>query len=894
MQNHLTTSILFTGTLSLEWEESLLAPNGNRLKLEKQLLAIAAKSDAKNRLLWLLHLGLSSNEIPLSPPLAFWRDVAATWIHQVRTDPEADTKRERVAVPLDDVTATGFCSCMPPMIGSDRVESSFLNGIWDGITDTLRFEIDHFKGSIDDYFNSLTADAPHIDRIHFHLVENRNNPDRPFAFLATYTTRIDKQGQIRHQPLKHAFEEFSENGSKTLELLAAVNKVAKSNALVHSLVENGDLFRMIGFTADEAYAFLKGVATFEAAGILCRIPRWWNKGPRSAKVTLTLGSKTPSRVGADALLNFTPLMTIDGEPLSEAAMRRLLERAESLVFIKGKWVPVDLDSLKKTLEAFKAAKKEASRGSISLDQAMHLMMGMPSAEATSPLPGADIKSGAWFASILEKMANPELIRTTLPAPGLKANLRHYQQAGLNWLGFMYTLGFGVCLADDMGLGKTVQMLAHLQKLRKKGRTSLIIVPASLLENWRAEISRFTPDISFVIIHPQAGDGSSLETFENTINQYDCAITTYGMLRRCSWIARFKWFYVVCDEAQAIKNPGTAQTKSVKSLQSTLRCAMTGTPVENRLSDLWSIFDFVNPGLLGSFSAFKSFIKSIDTSPEGYGKLREVVRPFILRRSKTDKTIISDLPDKIEIKNWCALSKQQSILYRRLVEKLDDELSEATGIMRKGVILNYLVRFKQLCNHPDHYMGGNGEYRENESGKMQRLAELCAPIFERREKMLVFTQFAEIVPSLSRFLSLQFGTNGVTITGATSVNNRKKAVETFQSDAYVPFFILSLKAGGVGLNLTAANHVVHFDRWWNPAVENQATDRAFRIGQSKNVMVHKFICKGTIEDKIDRLIDDKKLLADKVVSSGGENWITEFDNKRIKEMFRLTMNSGLDD
>lgn len=891
MSHHLTTSILFIGTLSLEWEESPLVPDVQRLKLEKQLLDQATVPDAQGRLLWLITLGLSPTDIPLSPALSFWRDIVAGWIHQVRTDPESDNKRDSITVPLDEATAYELCSRMPPMIGSDQADASFFKSIWDDITQAFRTGISGFKGSVDDFFNSLTPNAPHIDRIHFHMVENRNDTERPFAFLATYTTRIDKHGKTRHQPLRHALEEFAGNSRKMFELLATVNKIAKDNSLIHSMVESGDLFRMIGFTADEAFAFLEGVTTFEAAGILCRIPRWWKKGPRQAAITLSLGSKTPSRVGSDALLNFKPSLTIDGETLSEKEIQRLLERADSLVFIKGKWVPVDLDSLRKTLDDFKNAKKKASRGTVSFAEALKLIAGIHSAEAKSALPKAEIKTGDWLASILEKMANPNLIRTTSPAPRLKAHLRHYQQAGLNWLGFMYSLGFGVCLADDMGLGKTVQMLAHLQKLRKKDRTSLIIVPASLLENWRTEITRFTPDISFVIIHPQAGEGVDIDALEKKIHRYDCAITTYGMIRRCGWISRFQWFYVVCDEAQAIKNPGTAQTKAVKALHCSFRCAMTGTPVENRLSDLWSIFDFINPGLLGSFSAFRQFIKNIDSCPEGYGRLRSVVRPYILRRSKTDKTIINDLPEKVELKTWCTLSKQQTILYRRLVDKLDDELSGTTDIKRKGIILNYLIRFKQLCNHPDHYTGENGEFSKHESGKLQRLAELCLPIAERREQMLIFTQFAEIVPPLSRFLQTQFGYNGVTITGATSVANRRKAVETFQSDTYVPFFILSLKAGGVGLNLTAANHVVHFDRWWNPAVENQATDRAFRIGQKKSVMVHKFICKGTVEERIDLLIDDKKQLADKVVSTAGEKWITEFDDTRIKEMFKLTIDSA---
>jgi non-specific serine/threonine protein kinase len=315
--------------------------------------------------------------------------------------------------------------------------------------------------------------------------------------------------------------------------------------------------------------------------------------------------------------------------------------------------------------------------------------------------------------------------------------------------------------------------------------------------------------------------------------------------------------------------------------------MTGTPVENRLSDLWSLFDFINPGLLGAFNEFKKFAKGLEDRPEGYGHLRQVVHPFILRRSKTDRSIITDLPEKVEMKTYCSLSKVQTVLYGNVVKRLEEELETVEGIKRKGIVLGYLMKCKQLCNHPDHFSGG-GAYNQDESGKFKRLAELCETIREKRERVLVFTQFAEIIGPLSHFLEKVFGTPGLTLSGSSSMKQRKEAVDRFQAVDYTPFFVLSLKAGGVGLNLTAANHVVHFDRWWNPAVENQATDRAFRIGQKKNVIVHKFICTGTIEEKIDALIEDKKSLANEIVPSSAENWITELDDRQVKDLFRLTL------
>lgn len=360
-----------------------------------------------------------------------------------------------------------------------------------------------------------------------------------------------------------------------------------------------------------------------------------------------------------------------------------------------------------------------------------------------------------------------------------------------------------------------------------------------------------------------------------------------MARKLTWIKSRQWYYVILDEAQAIKNPGTAQTRAIKAIKGIHRLVLTGTPVENRLTDLWSLFDFINPGLLGGFKNFQSFTKTLQNDPTGYSRLRRTVRAYILRRLKTDKSVIKDLPDKIEMKTFASLSKTQVVLYQNLVDTLRGDLAASEGIKRRGVVLGYLTKFKQLCNHPDHF-NGQSAYSEDESGKFARLRDICLTIYEKREKVLIFTQFREVIEPLNRFLQAIFHCQGLMLHGGTAINKRKALVSQFQSDAYVPYFILSLKAGGLGLNLTAANHVIHFDRWWNPAVEDQATDRAFRIGQKKNVVVHKMICQGTIEEKIDTMIEGKKSLSKKVLAPAGEGWITEMPDSELVELFKLNI------
>jgi SNF2 family DNA or RNA helicase len=422
-----------------------------------------------------------------------------------------------------------------------------------------------------------------------------------------------------------------------------------------------------------------------------------------------------------------------------------------------------------------------------------------------------------------------------------------------------------------------------------------VAPASLLANWAAEIERFAPSLATRIVHPSTvtrdtGSGFSPDQAAGL----DLVMTSYGTLLRLPSLAETCWRFVVLDEAQAIKNPAAKQTRAAKALRAEARIALTGTPVENSLGDLWSIFDFINPGLLGGAKQFAAYAKSLAGRTDNpHGPLRELVRPYLLRRMKTDKAIVPDLPDKTEVNAHCLLSRKQAALYAETVQHLARNLEEAEGIQRRGLVLASLMRLKQICNHPSQWLN-DGVWDEAQSGKFVRLREIAEAIAARQEKMLVFTQFREIAEPLASFLGMIFGRNGVVLHGGTAVKQRKALVQRFQEDENVPFFVLSLKAGGTGLNLTAASHVVHFDRWWNPAVENQATDRAFRIGQRSNVLVHKFLCQGTVEERIDALIESKKSVSAELLSGGAELDLTELDNTALMELIALDINAVVRD
>ncbi|MFH1020267.1 MAG: DEAD/DEAH box helicase [Pseudomonadota bacterium] len=875
------------GTIQLEWTP-LTAGGLNQHSLSLQNEIYARYVDEPDG--WFFFLGFCSKSIPLSPSLTFWRSFSSLFSHTLKLTPGLEELRANAAVSLAEDDRTQLLDATPLMPGGEYLTAETFTELWDALHEAFYRKIDAFAGPVADLFKEYSPDVHLAGRIYFHLVENKGH-ESPFAFLATYATRLNEEGESRHLPLKYALEEYKDDNEKLLKLLVTVDEAAQKSELVASLRDSGELFYPLAWSSKEAFAFLREIPIYEESGILCRIPNWWKKKTAAIGIQVSIGEKPPPMVGMAALLDFSPRLMIGDTEISEEEARLLLNESEGLAFLKNKWVAVDPEKLRQTLEAFEKASRLNTEGGISLLDAMRLSMNPQKLLGAAAVETSGISHGEWLQTVFARLQRPETIDIIKTSRKFKASLRRYQQDGLNWLFYLHRLKLGACLADDMGLGKTVQVLAFLDALKsqdKKEAASLLIIPASLLANWVSEIETFSPGLSFFVAHPDFHRPQSVPALSAVgLNGLDLVITTYALAQRYEWIQKHRWNYVILDEAQAIKNPGAKQTKAVKSLSAGNRIVMTGTPVENRLSDLWSLFDFANPGLLGNAREFGDFSKRLACNPNGYAGLRRVVSPFILRRLKTDRSIISDLPDKVEMKTWAPMSKKQTVLYGQVIVGIHEALEQAEGIQRKGLILSALIKFKQLCNHPSQYLGLD-HFDEKESGKFQRLREICETIHEKRERVLVFTQFKEMTGPLSRFLATIFNREGLVLHGSVPVGKRKALVETFQGRDYVPFFVLSLKAGGVGLNLTAASHVIHFDRWWNPAVENQATDRAFRIGQKKNVMVHKFLTKGTIEEKIDQMLAAKAKLSAEVVAASGENWLTEMSNEELFELFTLQL------
>lgn len=785
-------------------------------------------------------------------------------------------------VMLDDELCAHLIAQLPYALGSENVTADWLKNVWLQLCLIFNNQLADYNGTAGDYINSRKPSQNVMGRVYFHLVENKNG-QYPFAFLATYCSVVDSRAV--HRPLAAALDEFKGNPKEMLKLLPTVLRAAEKSAFISEIVESGEIFSPIGLTDSEAYVFFSEIQFYNECGVLCRIPDWWRRHSRRVGVSVTIGENAPSRVGADALISFNISLMLDGEKLTEDEIASLLAASGGLAFIKGKWVEADSERVKETLAAYERVRSTFGSRGLSFSELMRMQVGITgidgfSAEESEKI---TITNGEWLSGLLSRTQSPDAFENIPVSKGLRATLRPYQIRGYRWLCGMESMGFGACLSDDMGLGKTVQVIALLDKMRETGRgRSLLIIPASLIENWRSELDRFAPLIKYRVLHKSYGVTEITEG--DNINLY---ITTYAMAARNTDLQQHEWEAFIIDEAQAIKNPGTKQTKSVKAIPAAFRIAMTGTPVENHLSDLWSIFDFLNCGMLGTIKEFSDFTKKLRKTGD-YSKLKQAVNPFILRRLKTDKSIISDLPDKIEMKNYPHMTKKQIVLYQSIVDNVEQRLNNTDGIERKGIILAAIVKLKQLCNHPDLY-SGQGLYAVSDSGKYEILAELCETVAAKRERMLIFTQFKEMCAPLDEFLTSVFGKRGLVINGTTSVKKRGEIVERFNNtDNNIPYMVLSLKAGGVGLNLTAANHVVHFDRWWNPAVENQATDRAFRIGQTKNVLVHKLITKGTIEEKIDIMIEDKTKLANELLADAGEAWITELPTEQLMSLFRLEM------
>jgi len=878
-------------------EEALVTQPGQAARLEK--------SFARGTGHGLLHLGADEVGTPLPAVWSYWRELGARYVTALCALPGiADgTAKPPLPAPRNGELEL-LAAAVPPMTGAEYLTPDVLAGLWRETDAAFDAELAEAGLPVQAFLKGRHRAWNLVGRVFFNLAENRKDEEAPFAFLATYTTRLSAEAKAQHLPLGKALQEYAgaRNRERLLSLLMPVHQAAEQCAWLKAMVDAGEVFHPLRWTPPEAVRFLKDVPAIESAGVLVRMPASWRMNrPSRPQVKATVGGNPPSQLGLDALLDFQMEVTLDGERLTAAEIKKLLAQSSGLAFMRGKWIEVDQERLRQTLDRFEAVDRHARAEGLSFREAVRLLAGAGDA-ASDAGQSADAEwsqttAGPWLAETLAALRGTGGDMRVDPGPSLHGTLRPYQQAGLQWLHLLARLGLGACLADDMGLGKTIQILSLLLLLKKETggtrKPSLLVAPASLLANWSGEIEKFAPSLKTAIVHPSArATQQSEQAAEDDLARFDLVITSYGFLAREKRLAETSWRLAVIDEAQAIKNPGARQTRSVKQLKAEARIALTGTPIENRLGDLWSIFDFINPGLLGSSKEFSDFVKRLADRPHmPFAPLRELVRPYILRRLKTDKSIIADLPDKTEIKAFCGLSRKQAALYREAVDDLKDELDNSEGIKRRGIVLAFMMRLKQICNHPSQWLG-DGAWAAEDSGKLARLREIADVAAAKQEKALVFTQFKEMTAPLSAFLASVFGRPGLVLHGATEVGKRKDLVRRFQEDESVPFFVLSLKAGGAGLNLTAASHVIHFDRWWNPAVENQATDRAFRIGQTKNVLVHKFICRGTVEEKIDHMIETKSQLAGDFLAGGAELPLTEMKDDELLKLVALDLGAAM--
>jgi superfamily II DNA or RNA helicase len=845
----------------------------------------------------LVRLGAGEVGHALPPVFVWWRSFATRYVGAVclNASGREDDVTLPVVPPLDAGDLASLVLTAPMMAGAEYLTEAVLLALWDELALAFADALAASGTGLQHFLNALNPAWNLVGRVHFNLAENRRDAEQPFAFMATYTTRLSAQARAQHVPLGQALREYAgaANRDKLLSLLLPVQRAAEHCDWLRPMIDAGEIFHPLRWGPAEASRFLHSLPELETAGVVVRMPATWRANrPARPRVSATVGSRKPSALGLEGVLDFRMSVILDGEPLTEDEVATLLAGTEDLVLLRGQWVEVDRARFEKTMDRFREAEALAAQNGLSFAEAMRMLTGASVAGEDPAATDADwsrVTAGPWLEETLRALRSGD---GDGPDPGLalKGTLRPYQRTGTRWMHLLSSLGLGACLADDMGLGKTIQVLSLLLVEQAAAQPSLLVAPASLLGNWAAEIEKFAPGLKAAIVHPSAMSADQIKEFKPP--DHDLAITSYGSLLRMPALAETAWRFVILDEAQAIKNPAARQTKAAKALQAKARIALTGTPVENHLGDLWSIFDFINPGLLGNAKQFSRYAKSLaERTDNPYGPLRELVRPYILRRMKTDKAVIADLPDKTEIKALCSLSRRQTALYGQAVEDLAKSLEEAEGIQRKGVVLAMLMRLKQICNHPSQWLNDN-VWAEEDSGKWGRLREIAEVVAAKQEKMLVFTQFREMTGPLASFLGQIFGRPGLVLHGNTAVKNRKTLVQTFQEDETVPFFVLSLKAGGSGLTLTAASHVVHFDRWWNPAVENQATDRAFRIGQKKNVLVHKFICRGTVEEKIDALIDSKQGLSDELLVGGAEVNLTETGNEDIMRLVALDLNAAM--
>ena len=671
-------------------------------------------------------------------------------------------------------------------------------------------------------------------------------------------------------------------------LLVSLGQAAGICAGVAGGLEGG---HMSGYATDTdgAHKFLtEEAAALEQAGHVVLLPAWWTgsgtKVAVRAKVNAPQNDDGMNMLTLDSVFAFDWEVALGGQTMTLDELEEMARLKQSLVSVRGKWQALDAEGIRSAIKYLKGKR------SLTFRDMLHMKAG--AVEAPPELEFDGIDAPGHLEAVLGQLDGSVKLQDAEPPEKFAGSLRPYQTRGYSWMAFLQRWGLGGCLADDMGLGKTVQALAAIQRRWDGGnrRPTLVVCPTSIISNWQREASRFSPDLPVMIHHGPARLKDN--EFEDAVAECAIIVTSYGLAHRDEFLSRIEWGGVILDEAQNVKNPRTKQARAVRSLKAESRFALTGTPVENSVGDLWSIMEFLNPGLLGNREDFRrNFLLPIQAHQDAKAadRLQRITGPFVLRRLKTDRSIISDLPEKMEMKVFCNLTQEQTTLYASVLKDADQILATADGMQRRGVILALLSKLKQVCNHPAHFLGErSGD--SGRSGKMDRLAEMLEEVISVGEQALVFTQFVQMGHMLKQHMQETFGQEVLFFYGGLTQRRRDRIIERFQAgEAHI--LVISLKAGGTGLNITAASHVFHFDRWWNPAVENQATDRAFRIGQTRNVQVHKFICAGTLEERIDAIIERKKDIAEQTIGTG-EGWLTELSNDELRNVLALGAETGV--
>ena len=792
---------------------------------------------------------------------------------------------EDAAPQISQQQAAAWLEGMPPVYGG-TVTAGMLVEWFGTLGEALAWQAERELTTPEKWLAALGEGWQQLGTLCFHLAENGGEgaESHPFAFLATFIHRAGQDGKPRHAPLALARQLYANDVESLTALLRPLQQAAAGNSFLHELINSGAVYKPCAWGPRQAYDFLESLPLLEQAGIETRMVNLWQSRPPRVELEVQLqpaGSgegQKPDRAPAlniSTLLRFSPRVVLGNYELTEAELEELMAGEDGLIRFRGEWVRLDREKLEKLLNSWRQATRMAA-GGIPLLAGLRWLLGKHSTALPNIPPPEEDGMRAMAAPALQEAMKQLCISHQEPQlpEKLAGTLRPYQKDGVRFLLGVTGAGFGACLADDMGLGKTLQVIAWLAHLHATGaleeRAALIVAPASLLTNWQDELRKFAPQLNTLVLHPYALNRQDSDYLQKNpgwlLKRAHVALTTYGMATRLAeLLAAEPLPALVLDEAQAIKNADSQRTRSLLLLNSPRRVALTGTPVENSLSELRSLFHFLTPGLLGTEKEFNAMVQKMGTD---YSPLRKLVRPFMLRRLKTDPALLPELPPKTEQPAYCLLTPEQTRLYAREVEKLQAIVHEPDPQTRLTLLLPILSHLKQICNHPAQYLG-ESYYDPALSGKMTRLGHLAQQIAAAGDAALIFTQYRSMMEPLHDFLAGIFGAPGLVLHGGTPIAERQQLVQQFQHPGGPPFFLLSLKAAGTGITLTRARHVIHFDRWWNPAVENQASDRAYRIGQKNPVIIHPLICRGTIEENIHTMLTRKRDMADKLLAGGLE-------------------------